>query len=366
MEQSLRVGIVGGSLVGLCTAISLARSGLGSIVFERAVQFDSATGIGIDPAALLRVTGTDPRKSQSLSTALPMIYTHRYTTSWNLVHAWLRGIASSFPNIQLMQGLEVVDVRTDEDGAVLDTTDGKEWRVDCVVGADGYRSIVRRRVERSNSEPSYGGAVIWRGLYHEEANAPSITESGGAVGRTSQALRLIAYPVPGRDGSTEPGRRSVNWGWYDGSRLNLLERLGCVRDGRVIRSAQHEELAFLRNELDHVASQHWPSPWRSIVRTSLSHYAWFATPVAEYLPRGLVAGRVGLVGDAAHVAAPVTGAGLATGLEDVLALTMQLQSVTTSKDVPSALLRYQRSRLPAGRQLVTYGQSQMTKLLQRT
>jgi FAD binding domain len=42
----------------------------------------------------------------------------------------------------------------------------------------------------------------------------------------------------------------------------------------------------------------------------------FGTPLAEYLPETLISGRVGLVGDAAHVASPMVGAGFASGLED--------------------------------------------------
>ena len=86
----------------------------------------------------------------------------------------------------------------------------------------------------------------------------------------------------------------------------------------------------------------------------MTHGEVFGTPVAEYLPPRLVRGRVALIGDAAHAASPMTGAGFQNALLDVRALAANLDRVT-APDVPAGLDRYERERLPQARRLVSSG-----------
>jgi 2-polyprenyl-6-methoxyphenol hydroxylase-like FAD-dependent oxidoreductase len=90
------------------------------------------------------------------------------------------------------------------------------------------------------------------------------------------------------------------------------------------------------------------------VAWGVTHGEVFGTPVAEYLPVSLVRGRVALIGDAAHVASPMTGAGFENALLDVDALAAALDSVT-GPGVPAGLDRYERDRLPPARRLVSSG-----------
>ena len=355
-STKVKVGIVGGSLVGLSTAIALARLGISSVVFERERHFEAATGIGIDPTLLFKVTGANPHAHAH---PLSLVFTHRYTTSWMVLHAWLRHVAAAYPDIQILVGVEVAEVHSGQSEATVTTSSGQRWRFDCIIGADGYRSRIRRWIDRDNPEPMYGGAIIWRGLEPEKTGGDLITESGGAIGTVPEALRLIAYPVPGSDGH----QRNINWAWYDSSRLNLLEELGCVRDGVVRRSALHVDVKFLEHELDEIAFGRWSAPWREYVRASLRKFAWFGTPVAEYSPPRLVDGRVAVIGDAAHVAAPVTGAGLSTGLADVLALSSEFKKLSDPSECGAVLRRYEDCRLSAGRRFVADGKMQMARIL---
>jgi 2-polyprenyl-6-methoxyphenol hydroxylase-like FAD-dependent oxidoreductase len=86
----------------------------------------------------------------------------------------------------------------------------------------------------------------------------------------------------------------------------------------------------------------------------VTHGEVLGTPVAEYLPPRLVRGRVALIGDAAHVASPMTGAGFQNALLDVGALAAALGG-GTGPDVPAGLERYERERLPQARRLVSSG-----------
>jgi hypothetical protein len=76
----------------------------------------------------------------------------------------------------------------------------------------------------------------------------------------------------------------------------------------------------LRAELTAVATKRWRGSAREIIISAIEHRAIFGTPLAEYLPEQLVAGRLALVGDAAHVASPMVGAGFSSGLEDGITL----------------------------------------------
>jgi hypothetical protein len=83
--------------------------------------------------------------------------------------------------------------------------------------------------------------------------------------------------------------------------------------GSILPAAVDDELGA---ELLTIASKRWRGAAREIVTAAIEHKVIFGTPLAEYLPETLVAGRLGLVGDAAHVASPMVGAGFASGLED--------------------------------------------------
>ena len=99
-------------------------------------------------------------------------------------------------------------------------------------------------------------------------------------------------------------------------------------------------------------AQRWPSPWSSAIDRSLAQGDFIATPVAEYLPTHLIRGSTALIGDAAHVVSPVTGAGFHNGLLDVHALSTALRR-TPRERIDQALTRYQQLRLPHARRLVT-------------
>jgi hypothetical protein len=99
------------------------------------------------------------------------------------------------------------------------------------------------------------------------------------------------------------------------------EASGCVQHGIVKRSLLPEEIGpRLAGRLEKLARLHWPDPWRSVILSTLAARRVFAMPIAECVPKRLTRGRLALMGEAAHVLVPATGAGLFTGLEDVKSL----------------------------------------------
>lgn len=365
-SSTLQIGIVGGSLVGLAAATALARAGLHVTVFERDSEFLAGTGLGVSPDLLSAVSGRDPRRDFTELRRLPMIRTHRYTTAWNLLHHWLRTAAGAHATVQIRFGQKVSSVQQDLNSATVVTEHGDAHSFDCILGADGYRSTVRSQVEPRGAEPNYLGALIWRGTCAEADLSTEVDHrSSPGHGRHNdpRTLRLVAYPIPGLDGTTRPGFRRLNWAWYDSTRLSLMEQLRCVAEGRVLRSAQNWQLQSVRAELIDLALSHWNSPWRECIQETLKTDSWFATPLAAYLPSRLISGRIALIGDAAHVAPPITGAGFTTGLEDVSSIVRLLGGSSHPGEIPNKLQQYEKERLQASRHLVLSGQRQVRSLI---
>lgn len=349
--------IVGGSLCGLACAVALGRQGVAVTVLERrAGAYPGGAGLGIDLGLLSRVTGADAARG------IPVVRTSRDSAAWSAIHDWLRDVAAGTPGVTLQDDVDVRRVDQGEGWAAAvaadGTPDGTAWRGDIVVGADGYRSVVRAAVDPERPDADYAGYGLWRGLTRE-TDMPGTTRwaraGDGIAVLWAGPYRLVAYVVPGADGSHTPGQRQVSWAWYDPYRTALFEALGCVTGGRVTGSLTPARMPdALLAELQEFATRAWPDPWRQAVVTALARREAFATPIAEYVPRRMARGRVAVAGDAAHVASPMTGRGLVTGLEDAEALGAACGVPSGAAD---ALARYERARLPAARALVLQGRA---------
>jgi 2-polyprenyl-6-methoxyphenol hydroxylase-like FAD-dependent oxidoreductase len=100
------------------------------------------------------------------------------------------------------------------------------------------------------------------------------------------------------------------------------------------------------------AADVWPFPLPQLMELTVRRRTLFANAIYEYLPGRLTRDRAVIIGDAAHVATPMTGAGLVNGFRDVLALSAELVRADGPAEVPSALRRYERIRLGPARDLV--------------
>jgi 2-polyprenyl-6-methoxyphenol hydroxylase-like FAD-dependent oxidoreductase len=357
--SSFRALIVGGSLSGLCAALALAADGAEAVVFERDRELGAGgAGLGVDRSLLGRVTDASPFDDATAS-GLPVITSNRDSTAWMLIYQWLRNLIDHRPRITVHHGAEVTEVRADASGATVVTPVGP-FAGDLVVGADGYRSIVRRKVAPAHPDATFAGYMLWRGLV-EEAQLPVRASRPIRVPSVSVewegAYRLVAYYVPGADGSIKAGRRRISWAWYDPFQDELLRKTGAVEGGivrhSIVPSAIPTELGEMLQER---ALQLWPDPWRSAVQVGLRAGRCFGTPIAEYVPTRLVTGRVALIGDAAHVLSPMTGSGFHYSLLDVLSLRQALSGIAGGEAVAPALTQFERARLADDRRLALYGQ----------
>jgi 2-polyprenyl-6-methoxyphenol hydroxylase-like FAD-dependent oxidoreductase len=371
MTKSLNgnVAIVGGSLAGLATGIGLARRGTPVDVFEQnSGEERGGTGLGVDRGLITETTGIDAR-IDGITHALPVVDEgYRETSTWLAIYRWLRAVADVTDGLHVHESARVDAISSDDHAAHL-SGPSVNASADVLIGADGYRSMVRRAVSPTRPFAKYGGFLLWRALVEESWLPKQLltqTSLGGGRSPHPEVARLVVYRVPGPNGETSRGKRSITIAWYDASRTQWLRDRGfLVGDevmGSILPAAVDDEL---RAELRAIAAKRWRGAAREVVISAIEHEAIFGTPLAEYLPERLVAGRLGMVGDAAHVASPMVGAGFSSGLEDGAAFiaAVSRSGGTAGRAGNQALHLYDEMRLEPNRNRVLESLSETQDLL---
>ncbi|AJQ47117.1 MULTISPECIES: FAD-dependent monooxygenase [Pseudomonas] len=348
--------IVGGSLAGLTVALACAARNLPVCVLERLgghrVGGDSLT---VDLSLLAKVVGHDPRQDPSL----PVVPAYRDLTTWPALYGWLRDRVLASPSITLEEGVSVAGVHTDGEMAVITLADGIERRASAVIGADGYRSVVRQRIAPQAPLARYAGYLVWRGLVDENRLKQPVAwpSNGGLWIDFVGGYRLVAATLPGRDGSIEPGHRQITFAWFDAHQQTLLQETGCLTvDGFIEGTLGRGTISqALKNNLLDRVPRVWPELWQEAVMLGIaSADSLSGAPIAEYLPHRLANGPLAIVGDAAHVLSPMTGRGFLTAVEDAELLAQLLADKAPDESISAVFARYEVTRMPFIRGLVTH------------
>lgn len=362
-EGGLRVAVAGGSLGGLCAASQLRRIGADVTVYERAAGEMRSRGAGIvvqpDLTRLLEAVGApslpttgcthrrhlQPDDGEGQITPAPQRF-----TSWGAIYRTLR---ATWPDERYRQGV-TIDGFDLHDDRVVPRLDGAE-PVDLLIAADGSRSSIRGKV-LPGLESSYAGYVAWRGTI-EEAEAPATLVayfdgrfSFSAARRGGHAL---CYLIPGAEAAVEPGRRRLNWVWYEHVPAGeALERLLTDRNGTRHRASIPPGLlpdavaAGLRRRAEDGLHPRFAGLIAATPQPFLQTILDLAVPRMAF-------GRVCLMGDAAFVVRPHTAAATAKAAADASALAAVLERWTGSLE--PALRLWEEDRLQAGAGLVAYG-----------
>src|SRR5699024_692330 len=101
----------------------------------------------------------------------------------------------------------------------------------------------------------------------------------------------------------------------------------------------------------------WPEPWLSTTIYALKNRGLTGIPIKEYIPDNLIKGRVALVGDAAHVPAPITASGFNQSLEDAVAIGKCVAKGVKGENALHAIEQYEAYRLNIVRRIVRSVQS---------
>jgi len=362
-----RALVIGGSLGGLLAAHLLRDVGWDAIVFERnaedltgrgagisthpqlidilrrvGIDFDESMGIKVDTVICLDRTGRTYHEEQ----------TARTMSSWGRLY---RSLRDALPSENYRLGMSLVGVEQDAESVTAVFADGTRVTGDLLVAADGVRSTVREQL-LPDLQPNYAGYVAWRTMLDETEVPPDIRAE--IFERYTFCLPegelCLAYPVPGRNNETQPGRRAYNIVWYRPTDPDTaLPDLCTDASGRCHGTSIPPPL--IRPEVTAAikATAHAlvaPQVAEIFARTPQP----FFQPIFDLESPHTVFGRVALLGDAAFVARPHVGAGVTKAALDAASLA----DAVAAGDVGAGLLRYQREQQPFGSGLVALGREE--------
>ena len=350
-----RILVVGGSLGGLTAANLLLRAGHEVQVLERSPRSLQGRGAGIVTheglRAVLRQAGAVVDATLGIEVNARVVlgadgrpvcrWDHpQILTSWGRLYTLLR---AALPEASHRLDAGVAGLSQDDAGVTLTLASGEQLRADLVVAADGIRSTLRAQL-LPQVQPQYAGYVAWRGVCEEAALSRFTRETlfpffGFGLPPGEQ---MLGYPVAGAQDSTAPGQRRWNFVWY-----------------RPVPAG--EALRALMSDAD---GQHHPEgippqavSWRAIAAVRADARLTLAPQFAEVLEKTatpflqpiydlaspqLAHGRVALLGDAAFVARPHVGMGVAKAADDARALT---DAIAAEGATPAALRRFEHERL---------------------
>jgi salicylate hydroxylase len=337
MPADLRIAVVGGGIGGLTLAIALAARGVRCTVYEQAPEHgeigagvalsanatrhlhrlglgDALDAVSVQPSALVFRRWDDGRVIASheigaryrAAFGAPYYGVHRAALQKVLVEALAPGVVK--------HGQECVAVTPD---ARIEFVGGRSETAELVVGADGVHSVARRAVAGERAA-RYSGTIGYRGLVPVDA-LPALPDStplqfwagprahllhysieGGTIVNFLAVVRQAAWTSPTWN---EPCDVAEALAAYEGWHPAVTEMVGAVPAGS--RWALH----------DHAPLARWS------------------------------AGRVVLIGDAAHAMVPHQGQGANQTIEDAVLLA-DLLAAARPDAVSEALARYEALRRP--------------------
>ena len=353
-----RILIVGGSLGGLMAANLLLRAGHDVLVLERSTRSLQGRGAGIVTheglRAVLRAAGVSTDHTLGIDVAERVVLgadgqalcrcAHpQILTSWGRLYTLLR---AALPESNHRLAASVMSVASNDSGATATLASGETLHADLLVAADGIRSAVRAQLAPA-VQPVYAGYVAWRGVCDEAALSRHTRDTlfphfGFGLPVSEQ---MIGYPVAGADDSTAVGQRRWNFVWYRPAAAGPeLQALMTDADG-----VHHPEgIAPQQVSWRHVAQAREaarrllaPQFAEVVEKTAVP----FLQPIYDLASTSLAHGRIALLGDAAFVARPHVGMGVAKAGDDATALAA---CIALDGATPAALRRYEQLRRPAG------------------
>jgi ubiquinone biosynthesis UbiH/UbiF/VisC/COQ6 family hydroxylase len=347
VHESFDIVIVGAGLVGASLAAALARSGLSTAVVEPAPpaapadDWDSRiyaispasaaflAEIGawqrldparVQPVAAMRIAGDAPGAQLEFSAYETGVAALAHIVeSGRLQHALWRTLEGTA--IRRIAPASPARLEVDDRGAALLLDDGTVLAARLVVGADGAQSWVRRNAGLTARSQPYGQLGV-------VANFALAQPHRGVAHQWFRPDGVLAYlPLSGE-------RMSMVWSTPEAHGRELVALEGAELCRRAA-AAGHEALGTL----DLITAPR-------------------AFPLQLLTAESMIARRVALVGDAAHVVHPLAGQGVNLGFGDARALAEVLRDRGPADPGDRAVLRrYERVRAEAilAMRAVTHG-----------
>jgi salicylate hydroxylase len=336
--------IAGAGIGGLCAALCLARGGWRVSLYEKAnVLEETGAGLQLSPNAsailgelgviarlapyALRPKAIRIRRARDGATlaAMPLDDAERrWGAPYLVVHradlqrALLDAIARE-SSVKLETGAAVAGFASGENCVAVAIEQGAARMKavgDCLIGADGVRSFVRQRLGADSAK--YSGWTAWRATV-DSARAPHAMRREETILWLGGKAHLVHYPLRG------------------GAVINVVAILD--------EGFRHDEAEFWSSPGDRnllgARFSGWHEAARDLLRAAPDWRKWplfDCNPIASW-----TAGRVALMGDAAHPMLPFLAQGAAQAIEDAGALG---EILTRGQNIETSLRAYQEARCP--------------------
>ena len=350
----MNVVIAGGGIGGLTLALALHQKGISCQVYETVSEF-KPLGVGINllphgTGVLDRLGLLDALKAVSIETyqaayynrfgqrilAEPVGVRAGYAHPQLSIHRGdLHGVLTEAVRARLgpdaiRHGWKLEEARNVSGGAearFVDTASGAArpvQRGDVVVGADGFRSAVRKVLAPGADPLIYSGVTMWRGttIMPPILEGPTMVRAGWLVHG-----KLVAYPIR----ANVDGRGSVLMNWLAEVEVPQGVDSDWSRPGRL-----EDFLPFYAD---------WHFDWLDVPKMMREAEQVLEYPMVDKDPLpSWTAGRITLLGDAAHPMYPRGSNGAGQSILDAQALANHLAALPG--DLDAALVRYDAERRP--------------------
>ena len=362
--MSPRVAVIGGSLTGPATALSMLAQGFDVNVYEATPEAVTLAGgvIGLQHPALAALEsvgiGQDeivPVNSEQVIQIVVKdhavvgrsrrIYPGR-TTTWTLLNAALK---RRIDPARYHNGKRLKEVRASDSGpATLIFADGSDARADLVVFADGRKSFGRKLLDPTR-KLTYAGYVAHRGQLQ---GVPSELLDAFYSFQPERSL-FNTFPA-----LLEDGELKLDWTFFLDAHVDDFTRLfgGAPTQRTFVFPKQVTDEAF--TYVNHEARRRLPAAEARAVHDTTER---MAAPIVDITPpRQMVwplgRARAVLIGDALAPVRPHTGQGANRGIDQGAELAMALHQHTRwNADFDAALGAWESRHLPVVRQYVAAG-----------
>ena len=340
MAEPRHILVVGGGIGGLAAALALARLGLRVTLLEQASEIgEIGAGIQLGPNAFAALdalgVGENARGRAVFTDELIMMdavdasvvgrfpvgeaFRTRFGNPYAVIHradihtSILEGVRGS-DRIQFHTSTKVVRIEQDASSVTAIDQHGQRFTADALVAADGVRSVARDIF--FGDTPRVSGHVVYRAVV-PLADMPRDLRVNAPVVWAGPNCHLVHYPL--RGGSeynlvvTFHSRQQEQWSVTDGSKEEVLSYFQGIH----------------------------PRP-RQLLECPKSWRRW-ATADRHPIPRW-TAGRVTLLGDAAHGMLQYLAQGACMAIEDAVTLAEAMKACAL--DIDRAFALYEQSRIP--------------------
>jgi len=320
--QNLKVAVIGCSIGGLSAANVLNRLGFEVTVFEGFSEgFHNRGGaLGSVDIQLLQTilpTGTIQKRIGN--------HGHFYGDLWQYLYDGL-------PKSSIKFGVDIQEIHNPESLKPTLEIEGKLQDFDLIIGADGGKSTIRKYV--SHATPQYAGYTLWRTLLS--------TDKIGYPPNGSKTINGIRYETLGFPFIGANNESLWNCGVYMAMPESEVEKPTKNRQVSTQNFKQLPDwfLPFIEHLFDKPTLNFW--------ETANQYGKVSAHPVWEFVAEKVVQNQILLLGDAAHMASPRTGAGAYSAMVDAVVLETAFKQ---GQNMDESLKLYNQNTVDRGKEL---------------